>query len=702
MRKWLRATVIAVMALVLSTIASVGLIGGQRVVLWAQSVSQIIAELLAWGAVPHVSTNAALIGKTTTAYPAGVWRDDYASGNGAPPLFYAPSSSACPLNGGAGDNGSQVQSADGKCWIAKFSGPQNNVLDWGAVADSTTGHAAANANAFNAALSYLGNAPAAVYVPYNVLGYNIGANFLTTQSGQRLSCDPETTIYGTASKVIYEKGGGGSPWGGVSNCLISDGTSGATAIRRATALQAVSYIDNENVTCVSMSECIGDESIAVTISTTGSSTTVGVSSVTGLSVGMALSGAGLQYNNAILSVGSTTVTVQLPATATATGVAATAQFPVLFGLQIVENNGGTTIPAVACNGNNMILTGNAIQSYTLGAGIGVQSEASCNNLNVTGGSIEQFLTGVGNNGAPNFQIQVNGVLFELNTTDIDPTLTAFSRFTGIGNSDSSTGPIASVGYFPSYCAVAGCTMTGQFTATAVGQAAPSSQGTTQSSWQLNAANGTLGYALGRSQANNNAQDFFIYDGVNAIDISNYTSAAGWGFKGPMTVSGVGQSTSASQGTTQSNFQLNRANGTVGYDVGRSAANNDAQDFFIYDGVNALDIATYSAAAGWSFPAPVTSVGSVAGGSSPTLTTGSCSGSAAAGGRLAGKFTAALCSAGTYVISGLPAAPNGYTCGAWDQTTPADALVQTGNSATSVTLKATTVASDVIAFSCQGW
>lgn len=100
--------------------------------------------------------------------------------------------------------------------------------------------------------------------------------------------------------------------------------------------------------------------------------------------------------------------------------------------------------------------------------------------------------------------------------------------------------------------------------------------------------------------------------------------------------------------------------------------------------------------------PVETVSTVAIGASPTLTTGSCSGSGAVGGSLAGKFTAPLCAAGTIILSGLPTSLNGYTCGAWDQTTPADTLVQTANSVTSVTLKATTAASDAIVFQCTGW
>lgn len=70
--------------------------------------------------------------------------------------------------------------------------------------------------------------------------------------------------------------------------------------------------------------------------------------------------------------------------------------------------------------------------------------------------------------------------------------------------------------------------------------------------------------------------------------------------------------------------------------------------------------------------------------------------------MAGSFIAASCTAGTYIISGLQTAPNGYLCIVKDQTTPADSLNQTANSATSATLTSTTVASDVIVFSCAGW
>lgn len=90
------------------------------------------------------------------------------------------------------------------------------------------------------------------------------------------------------------------------------------------------------------------------------------------------------------------------------------------------------------------------------------------------------------------------------------------------------------------------------------------------------------------------------------------------------------------------------------------------------------------------------------GTVPVGTTGSCVASSFVGGATAGKFAAAVCAGGTIILSSLPAAPNGYTCSAQDQTTPADTLKQTANTVTSATFTATTVAADVVTFSCLGW
>jgi hypothetical protein len=83
----------------------------------------------------HFATNGLLALASIAAHPTGVWRDDYAAGNGAPPLHYRPSSTNCTLNSGAGDNGSQVPAAGGGCWLAVFPPSGIDIREFGA--DST-------------------------------------------------------------------------------------------------------------------------------------------------------------------------------------------------------------------------------------------------------------------------------------------------------------------------------------------------------------------------------------------------------------------------------------------------------------------------------------------------------------------------------------------------------------------------------------
>lgn len=93
-----------------------------------------------------VPDNATLMGTSTaviTTAGMGVIRADYVQGNGAPPLLYLPSNAACSLNAGAGDNGSQVKSADNKCWLAQFP----TIIDVREFGATSTGDATAKAQA---------------------------------------------------------------------------------------------------------------------------------------------------------------------------------------------------------------------------------------------------------------------------------------------------------------------------------------------------------------------------------------------------------------------------------------------------------------------------------------------------------------------------------------------------------------------------
>ena len=65
--------------------------------------------------LPFVADNATLQTLAST-YSAYVLRADHVIGARAAPVVYVSSTSACSLNAGAGDNGSQVRTSAGKCW----------------------------------------------------------------------------------------------------------------------------------------------------------------------------------------------------------------------------------------------------------------------------------------------------------------------------------------------------------------------------------------------------------------------------------------------------------------------------------------------------------------------------------------------------------------------------------------------------------
>ena len=69
-----------------------------------------------------------------TALPTSITaatRLGYATAGDAPAVLYTRNNSACSLNAGSGDGGSQVPTIDGKCWIANLGGVANLAL-WGA------------------------------------------------------------------------------------------------------------------------------------------------------------------------------------------------------------------------------------------------------------------------------------------------------------------------------------------------------------------------------------------------------------------------------------------------------------------------------------------------------------------------------------------------------------------------------------------
>lgn len=109
----------------------------------APTTAVVPGQLIASGAynclLPHVDTNLALTRLATTAISGGIWRNGFTSPGDAPPLFYQGSNSACSLNAGAGDNGSQVKSADSKCWLAVFPPTGVDIREFGATTSGDAG-----------------------------------------------------------------------------------------------------------------------------------------------------------------------------------------------------------------------------------------------------------------------------------------------------------------------------------------------------------------------------------------------------------------------------------------------------------------------------------------------------------------------------------------------------------------------------------
>jgi hypothetical protein len=89
----------------------------------------------------------------------------------------------------------------------------------------------------------------------------------------------------------------------------------------------------------------------------------------------------------------------------------------------------------------------------------------------------------------------------------------------------------------------------------------------------------------------------------------------------------------------------------------------------------------------------------------TFTAFGCTNSAVKGGATAGSFKVGQstnCSV-TITMGNSATAPNGWTCTAYDETTaPAQAIRQTGHSATTCVLNMTVAMNDIITFSAVGW
>lgn len=185
-----------------------------------------------------VENNAELLTSSTGAYPGGVWRNGFTAKGDVEPIFYKPSGSACTLNGGNGDNGSQVKSSDGKCWLAKFHHDKPNVKQFGAKGDGTSD----DGPAFRAACAWaLENSSNPIYVPSGTYRFNTlddaggAALYLNTGLADGKACSLE----GPRSAFDYASAG---PLDGPAMLILGDGLN--RPLLRHRAMGASSHIAN--------------------------------------------------------------------------------------------------------------------------------------------------------------------------------------------------------------------------------------------------------------------------------------------------------------------------------------------------------------------------------------------------------------------------------------------------------------------------
>src|SRR5438046_1363783 len=128
-----------------------------------------------------VPTNAALQALPSTQYPS-VIRLGFSSPGDGGRATYVSSGSACSLNGGNGDAGSQVKSADGKCWLADFDAGAASVKVFGAIGDGVTN----DVTPLRSCLAFSAARHAACRVPASV---TLAVDDVTVPSGARLIGD---------------------------------------------------------------------------------------------------------------------------------------------------------------------------------------------------------------------------------------------------------------------------------------------------------------------------------------------------------------------------------------------------------------------------------------------------------------------------------------------------------------------------------
>jgi hypothetical protein len=162
---------------------------------------------------PIVPTNAALRALPSTQY-LSVIRLGFSSPGDGGRATYIPSGAACSLNRGNGDEGSQVRSADGNCWLADFGESPASVKVFGAVGDGSVNDVTPlqYCLAFSVARHVACRVPAGATLAADDVVVPSGATLIG--DGSRLSTIRRIDSSGTGNGVLH--------CNGCSNVVISD------------------------------------------------------------------------------------------------------------------------------------------------------------------------------------------------------------------------------------------------------------------------------------------------------------------------------------------------------------------------------------------------------------------------------------------------------------------------------------------------
>lgn len=200
MTAWLRH--VAALALVVSLVFPEA--RGEQGLSLPTGISGLVPPSLNFNALQSYQNNAALQAAPTGSYP--VYRSGFSATGDGGGMTYTWSAASCSLNGGAGDNGSQVKglSVHGGCWLAAAVSPVDPRV-WGADPTGATDSTAA----IQAAANYAGFGTLYLAPGQYLIGTGLsGSEVLKFQHPIEFWCSTSTTLLlsasiGTSTDILH-------------------------------------------------------------------------------------------------------------------------------------------------------------------------------------------------------------------------------------------------------------------------------------------------------------------------------------------------------------------------------------------------------------------------------------------------------------------------------------------------------------------